>query len=92
MKLFDGRGPRYSTITRGNGDGDVGGGGGWVGGEGGAASWGGGAFDAGYVNAFLAAALTRVMRTVMPIPAVAPASVLHSAGDGGSVVGDVGTL
>ena len=37
-------------------------GGGWKGGEGGAVSWGGGAVDAGYVDAFLAAALTRVMR------------------------------
>jgi len=29
------------------------------------------------VNAFLAAALTRVMRAAVPIPAVASASVLH---------------
>ena len=38
--------------------------------------------DAGYVNAFLAAALTRVMRAAVPIPAVAAASVLHSAAVG----------
>jgi len=43
------------------------------------ASWGGGAVDAGYVDAFLAAALTRVMRAAVPISAVAAASVLHSA-------------
>ena len=42
--------------------------------------------------AFLAAALTRVMRAAVPIPAVAAASVLHSAAVGGSVVGDVGPL
>ena len=30
--------------------------------------------DAGYVNAFLAAALTRVMRAAVPFPAVAAAS------------------
>jgi len=40
----------------------------------------------------LAAALTRVMRAVVPIPAVAAASVLHSAAVGGSVVCDVGPL
>ena len=40
-------------------------------------------------HAFLAAALTRVMRATVPIPAVASASVLHSAGGGGSVVGVV---
>jgi len=42
------------------------------------------------VNAFLAAVLTRVMRAAVPIPAVAAASVLHSAAAAGSVVGDVG--
>ena len=42
------------------------------------ASWGGGAVDGGSVNAFLAVALTRVMRTVVPIPTVASASVVHS--------------
>jgi len=62
------------------------------GGEGGAASWGGGDVDVGSVNAFLAAALTRVMRTVVSIPAVASASVLHSATVGGSVVGVVRPL
>ena len=44
------------------------------------------------VNAFLAAALTRVMRATVPIPALASASVLHSAAVGGSVVGVVGPL
>ena len=38
-----------------------------------------GAVDGGSVNAFLAAALARVMRTVVPIPAVASASVLQFA-------------
>ena len=51
-----------------------------------------GAVDAGYVDAYLAAALTCVMRAAMPISAVAAASVLHSAAVGGSVVGDVGPL
>ena len=46
----------------------------------------------GFVNAFLAAALTRVMRAAVPIPAVASASVLHSAAVGGSVVGVVRPL
>ena len=41
---------------------------------------------------FLSAALTRVMRAAVPIPAVAAASVLHSAAVGGSVAGDVGAL
>ena len=70
----------------------MGGGGGWGGGEGGAASWGGGAVDDGSVNVFLVAALTRVMRAAVPIPAVASASVLHTAAAGGSVVGVVGPL
>ena len=35
---------------------------------------------------FLTAALTRVMRATVPIPALASASVVHSAGVGGSVV------
>jgi len=61
-------------------------------GEGGAASWGGGAVDDGYVNVFLAAALTRVMCAAVPIPAVAAASVLYSAAVGGSVAGDVEPL
>jgi len=56
------------------------------GGEGGAASWGGGAVDGGSVNAFLAAALTRVMCAAVPVPTVASASVFHSAAGGGSVV------
>ena len=51
-----------------------------------------GAVDGGSVNAFLAAALTRVMRAAVPIPAVASASVVHSAAVGGSVVGDVRPL
>ena len=38
------------------------------------------------MNAFLAAALARVMRAAVPIPAVASASVFHSAAAGGSVV------
>ena len=62
------------------------------GGEGGAAGWCGGAVDAGCVEAFLAAALSRVMRAAVPIPAVAAASVSHSAAVGGSVVGFVGLL
>jgi len=40
----------------------------------------------------LAAALTRVMRATVPIPALASASVLHSDAVGGSVVGVVGPL
>ena len=44
------------------------------------------------MNAFLAAALTRVMRAAVPIPAVASASLLHSAAVGGSVVGVVRPL
>jgi len=51
-----------------------------------------GVFDGGCVNAFLAAALSRVMRVAGPIPAVATASVLHSAAVGGFVAGDVGPL
>ena len=52
-----------------------------------------GAVDGGSVNAFLAAAaLTRVMRATVPIPALASASVLHSAAVGGSVVGVVSPL
>ena len=50
------------------------------------ASWEGGAVDGGSVNAFLAAALARVRRVAAPIPAVAFASVFHSAAGGGSVV------
>jgi len=44
------------------------------------------------VNAFLAAALTRVMRAAVTIPVIASASVLHSAALGGSVVGVVRPL
>ena len=51
-----------------------------------------GAVDGGSVNAFLAATLTRVMRDAVPIPALASASVLQSAGVGGSVVGVVSPL
>jgi hypothetical protein len=58
----------------------------------GAASWEGGAVDGGSVNAFLAATLVRVMHVAVPIPAVASASVLHSAAVGGSVVGVVRPL
>ena len=59
-------------------------------GEGGAASWEGGAVDGGSVNAFLAAALARVMSVAVPIPALASVSVLQSAAVGGSVVCVVG--
>ena len=38
------------------------------------------------MNAFLAAALARVMHVTVPIPAVASASVFHSAAGVGSVV------
>ena len=44
------------------------------------------------MNAFLAAALTRVMRAVVPIPVPASASVLHYAAFGGSVEGVVRPL
>jgi len=44
------------------------------------------------VNAFLTAALTRVMRATVPILAVAATSVLHTAAVGGSVAGVVGAL
>ena len=44
------------------------------------------------MNAFLAVALTRVMRTSVSIPGVASASVLHSATVGGSVEGVVRVL
>ena len=52
----------------------------------------GGAVDGGSVNAFLAAALGRVMSVAGPIPALASVSVLQSAPVGGSVVGVVGPL
>ena len=58
---------RFAPSFRSSGDGGGGGGGGWGGGEGGAASRGGGAVDGGSVNAFLAPALTRVMRAAVPI-------------------------
>jgi len=44
------------------------------------------------MNAFLATALTRVMRDVVSIPTVASASVLHSCTVGGSVVAVVRSL
>jgi len=44
------------------------------------------------VNAFLVAALSRVVRAAVPIHAVAAASVLHSASVGGFVAGDGGPL
>ena len=44
------------------------------------------------MNAFLAAALTRVMRATVPIPAVVSASVVHSTAIGGSVAGVVRPL
>ena len=61
-------------------------------GEGGPTSWGVGAVDSGSVNALLAAALTRVMRAAVTIPAIASASVLHSVNVGGSVIGVVRAL
>jgi len=57
----------------------------WVGG---AATWRGGAVEGGSVNEFLAAALTRVMRATVSIPAVDSSSVLHSATVGGSVASE----
>ena len=54
--------------------------------------WRGGAVDGGSVNAFLTSALTRVMRATVSIPAVASASVVHSAVVGGSVVSVVRPL
>ena len=51
-----------------------------------------GAVDCGSVNAFLAAALTRVMRAAVTIPAFASVSVLQSPAVGGSVVGVVRSL
>jgi len=56
---------------RGGGVGGGGGGGVWGGGEVGAAKFGGDVFDPGCVNAFLAPALSRVMRDTVPIPGVA---------------------
>ena len=44
------------------------------------------------MNAFLAAALSRVMRAARPIPAVVADSVLYSAVVDGFVAGDVGPL
>jgi len=44
------------------------------------------------VNEFLAAALTRVMRAVVSIPAAVSACVLYSAAVGGSVAGVVRPL
>jgi len=44
------------------------------------------------VNVFLVVVLTRVMRAPVPIPAVASASVLHSAAVVGPVIGVVGPL
>jgi len=44
------------------------------------------------VNAFLCVTLSRVVRAAVPIPAVAAASVLHSASVGGFVACDVGPL
>ena len=62
--------------------------GGWGGGGGEEASGGGGAFAAGCLTMHLAAALSRVV----PIPAVAAASVLHSAAVDGFDAGVVGPL
>ena len=74
-----GRGRRWGRGKGGFANLDGGGGGGWGAGEVEEASGGWGAFHAGCVNAFLAAALLRVMHAAVPIPAVAAASVLHSA-------------
>ena len=63
-----------------------------VGGEGGIVRWGGGAVDGGSVNAFLATALTRVMRITVSIPVVTSDPVLYSETVGGSVVGVVRPL
>jgi len=46
--------------------------------------WGGASVDGGSVHAFLAAALTRVMRATVPIPSIVAGSVMYSA-----VVGDL---
>jgi len=62
--------------------------GGWGGGGGREASGGGGAFAADCLNTHLAAALSRVV----PIPAVAAPSVLHSAAVVGFDAGVVGPL
>ena len=51
-----------------------------------------GVVDGGCVTAFLAAALTRVMRATVSIPTLTSASVLHSAPVGGSGVGVVRAL
>ena len=53
---------------------------------------GGGVVDADCVESLLTPTLSRVMRATVPIPAVADASVSHSATFGGSVVGVVGLL
>jgi len=54
------------------------------------ASGGGGALAASCLNTYLAAALSRVVRAAVPIPAVAAASVLHSAAVVGFDAGVVG--
>jgi len=51
-----------------------------------------GAVDGGSVNAFLAAAFTRVMHPTVSIPPFSSSSVLHSVAVSGSVVGVVRTL
>ena len=77
----------------GGGGGSGGRAGGWGGGgEGGAAGWGWGAVDTGCVESLLDTVLSRVMRALVSIPAVATASVSHSAAVGGSVVGVEGFL
>ena len=64
--------------------------GGRRGGGGGEADGGGGAFDDDRLNAYLAAALSRVVRADVPIHADAAASVLHSAAIGGFDAGVLG--
>jgi len=54
------------------------------------ASGGGGALAASCLKTYLAAALSRVVRAAVPIPAVAAASVLHSAAVVGFDAGVVG--
>ena len=66
------------------------GGGGRRGGEGGEAGGGGGAFDDDRLNAYLTAAVSRVVRAAVPIHADAAASVLHSAAVGGFDAGVLG--
>jgi len=60
------------------------------GGGGGEADGGNGAFDAGRLSVYLAAALSRVVRSAVPIHAADAASVLHSAAVSGFDAGVLG--